>query len=287
MADYSQSGSLPQGSWKQPAIGGGLAFLGSIPGLFEARRLRKERERLLKEGAPGFTEIEKQQLGLSPMEQEQLAAARQRAASILAPGYAQEMENIGQQQAETLGAAKRAGIGGSNLLNTLSRLNLQGQAARRNLVMRGEQAQRAAKEDLQNLAMTAEGRRQQREMAADINRQRRVQNWEAKLAAMDAARRQYNAQAAQAPFQGALAFMPPGGINFGATKPDIDVPEQMETKTPTFVNPNQTQMGLKTPQFIPGYGYGSQTYTPAVTKEMYQRKYGQPAGVRLTPLKGF
>ncbi|NCW88581.1 MAG: hypothetical protein EBV71_06815, partial [Chitinophagia bacterium] len=64
----------------------GAAFLGSIPQMVEARRLRKERERLLKEGAPGLT----------PIEQEQMAAARARAASALAPGYAQEMEGIAQ-----------------------------------------------------------------------------------------------------------------------------------------------------------------------------------------------
>jgi len=173
--------------WKRPAIGATLAFAGSIPQLTEARRLKKERERLMGEGAPG----------MSPLEQEQLAASRARAASAMAPGYAQEMENIAQQQGDVLGSAKRAGVGGSNLLNLLSRMNAQGQAARRNLAMRGAQSQRQAQGDLQNLAMSA-----------DARRQARVQNWEAKMAQMDAARRQYNAAAAQSPFQGALAFMP-------------------------------------------------------------------------------
>jgi len=221
--------------WKQliaPTVGAGLSFLGSVPGLSEANRLRKERERLLKEGAPDLT----------PMEREQLAEARQRSYSILAPGYAQEMENIAQQQAATLGAAKRAGIGGSNLLNTLSRLNQQGQAARRNLVMRGEQAQRASKEDLQNLAM-----------AADARRQGRVQNWEAKLAAMDAARRQYNAQAAQAPFQGALAFMPLGGFKFGG----VNAPAA--PVAPVAVNPYTSSNIYSNPANY-GNTFGSKDY---------------------------
>lgn len=180
-----------------PGIGAGAAFLGSIPQMVEARRLRKERERLLQEGAPG----------MSAIEQEQMAAARARAASSLAPGYGQEMENIAEQQSNVLGAAKKAGITGSNIMNTLSRLNQQGQAARRNLVVRGEQTQRAAQGDLASISMNADARRE--------NRMRR---YEDDLAAMDAARRQYNAQAGMAPLQGALAFMPVEGFKMGTGK---------------------------------------------------------------------
>jgi hypothetical protein len=183
-----------------PGIGAVGAFAGSIPQLVEANRLRKERERLMAEGAPG----------MSPIEQEQMAAARARAASSLAPGYGKEMENIAEQQSNVLGAAKKAGITGSNIMNTLSRLNQQGQAARRNLVVRGEQTQRAAQGQLADISMTA-----------DARRQNRVQNYEAKLAAMDAARRQYNAAAGMAPLQGALSFMPVEGFKMGtgAVKP--------------------------------------------------------------------
>jgi hypothetical protein len=187
-------------NWQQPAIGATAAFLGSIPQMVEARRLRKERERLLKEGAPGLT----------PIEQEQMAAARARAASALAPGYAQEMEGIAQQQADVLAAGRRGSATGSNLLNLLSRMNAQGQAARRNLAMRGAQAQRQAQGELTSLSMSADARRE--------NRMRR---YEDDLAAMDAARRQYNAAAGMAPLQGALAFMPVEGLKFGksATTP--------------------------------------------------------------------
>ena len=201
-------------NWQMPAIGAGAAFLGSIPQMVEARRLRKERERLMNEGAPG----------MSPIEQEQMAAARARAASSLAPGYGQEIENINQQQADILGATRRAGISGSNVLNTLSRLNQQGQAARRNLAIRGAQSQRQAQGELADISMNA-----------DARRQARVQNWEAKMAQMDAARRQYNAAAGMSPVQGAIAFMPLEGLKFGAKEPRVDVPEMMETKTPNFV----------------------------------------------------
>ena len=129
-----------------PGVGAGAAFFGSNPQMVEARRLRKERERLMAEGAPG----------MSPIEQEQMAAARARAASTLAPGYGTELENIAEQQSNILGAARKAGITGSNIMNTLSRLNQQGQAARRNLVIRGAQAQRAAQGDLSNISLMAD-----------------------------------------------------------------------------------------------------------------------------------
>lgn len=196
-----------------PGVGAGLAFAGSIPGLIEANRLRRERERLLEQGAPG----------MSPLEQQALAQARTQAATSVAPGYGQQLEGIAQQQADVLGAAKRSGISGSNLLNTLSRLNQQGQAARRNLAVQGAQMQRAAQGNLQNLMMSADARRQMRQ-----------QNWEAKLAAMDAARRQYNAQAAQSAFQGALAFMPPGGIDFGTGKKTAPANEPPESPPLTY-----------------------------------------------------
>jgi hypothetical protein len=170
-----------------PGIGAGAAALGSAPQWQEAYRLKKERERLLKAGAPGLTATES----------EQLAAARGRAASTLAPGYGQEMEGIAQQQADVLAAGKRGSQSSSNLMNLLGRMNAQGQMARRNLAIRGAQNQRAAQSELSNMALNT-----------DARRQGRVQNWEAKLAAMDAARRQYRSQAAMAPLQGAMAFMP-------------------------------------------------------------------------------
>lgn len=174
-------------------LGAGAGYLGASPMRQEAERLRKERERLLQQGAPGLTALE----------QEQLAAARGRAATSRVPGYAQEVEGIAQQQADVLAAGKRGSQTSSNLLNLLSKLNAQGQAARRNLAMRGAQAQRAAQSELGSMAMTADARRQQRQ-----------QQYESQLAAMDAAARQYKAQAGMAPLQGAISMMPASGFDF-------------------------------------------------------------------------
>lgn len=182
-----------QPNWQAPAIGAGLAFAGSIPQMIEARRLKRERERLLEEGAPGLTDVE----------QDQINAARARAASSLAPGYAQEMEGIAQQQGDVLAAAKRGSSTGSQMLNLLSRMNAQGQASRRNLAMRGAQAQRQAQSDFTNISMNA-----------DARRENRVRRYEDDLAAMDAARRQYGAAPFMAPLQGAMALMPTDGIRF-------------------------------------------------------------------------
>jgi len=174
-------------------LGAGAGYLGASPMREEADRLRKERERLLQQGAPGLTALE----------QEQLAAARGRAATSRVPGYAQEVEGIAQQQGDVLAAGKRGSQTSSNLLNLLSKLNVQGQAARRNLAMRGAQAQRAAQSELGGMAMTADARRQQRQ-----------QQYESQLAAMDAAARQYKAQAGMAPLQGAISMMPASGFDF-------------------------------------------------------------------------
>lgn len=185
---------MAEANWQGPAIGAVGAFLGSIPQLIEANRLKRERERLLKEGPGGFT----------PMEQEQIAAARARAASSQVPGYAQEMEGIAQQQADVLAAGKRGSQTSSNLLNLLSRLNMQGQAARRNLAMRGAQMQRQAQSEMASIGMNADARREQRR-----------QLFERQLSAMDAARRQYGYAPYMAPLQGAAMFMPTEGLSFG------------------------------------------------------------------------
>jgi hypothetical protein len=129
-------------------------------------------------------------------------------------------------------------------MNLLARLNIQGQAARRNLAMRGAQAQRQAQSELMGVSMNADARRQDRQ-----------QLWERQMAAMDAARRQYNAQAAMAPIQGAMAFMPIQGMQF------------TKGQRPEIVNP-ATETGYTPPSvFKRGYGntYGGKDtpyYTP-------------------------
>jgi hypothetical protein len=177
-----------------PGVGAGLNLLGATPGLINAIQQGKERRRLLAEGPEG----------LNQYEQAQLNAAQARAASSQVPGYGQEIENINQQQANILGEAKRAGISSSNMLNALSRLNQQGQAARRNLAIRGAQTQRAAQSELGGI-----------QGAAGATMQNRKRYWEKNLADLDTARRQQIAQFAMSPVQGALAFMPVQGLKFG------------------------------------------------------------------------
>lgn len=213
-----------------PLVGAGAGLLtGTLPNIIEANRLRKERKRLLKEGPPGLSDIEKQQLEraakraeqpLSPEEQQQYAASQARAASRLAPGYTQEMEGIAQQQADVLAAGKRGSATSSNLLNLLGRMNAQGQAARRSLAMRGEQAQRAAQGELGRLTSYAgQAKRSAQEnlenlsMLADARREQRKRLWEAQLAAMDAARREMIVKGWQAPVSGALSMTTPEAAN--------------------------------------------------------------------------
>lgn len=197
---------------------------------------------------------------MTPIEQEQMAGARARAASTLAPGYGQEMEGIAQQQSDILAAGKRGSQTSSNLMNLLSRMNAQGQAARRNLAMRGEQAQRAAQGEYAGISMNA-----------DARRQGRVQNWEAKMAAMDAARRQYNAAAGMAPIQGALAFMPTEGLKMG--KPEIDVPEQMQTMEPRNVKFGVAEIPQRMPQRLPTLETMNKPYLDETYRNMFDPNY--------------
>jgi hypothetical protein len=82
------------------------------------------------------------------------------------------------------------------MLNALARLNAQGQAARRNLAMRGEQAQRAAQANLSGVQGAA---------AAATDQRRRY--FEKNLEDLDTARRQQISQFAMSPFTGAMSGM--------------------------------------------------------------------------------
>ena len=209
-------------------IGGALNLAGSIPGLVNAIQQGKERRRLLAEGPEGLNQFEQARLG----------GAQARAASSQVAGYGQELENINQQQANTLGEVKRAGVSSSNMLNALSRLNQQGQAARRNLAIRGAQTQRAAQSELGGI---------QGQVGETLQNRKRY--WEKNLADLDTARRQQIAQFAMSPFQGAMTGMRYGG---GAT-----------SGTPVAETENAPEMGLYqkpanpsgVPQYVP--------YTPS------------------------
>ena len=191
-------------------IGGALNLAGSIPGLVNAIQQGKERKRLLAEGPEGLNQFEQARLG----------GAQARAASSQVAGYGQELENINQQQANTLGEAQRAGVSSSNMLNALTRLNQQGQSARRNLAIRGLQGQRAAQSELGSI---------QGQTAGILQNNKRY--WEKNLADLDTARKQQIAQFATSPFQGAMAGMRYGQ---GSTTPTsgTPAPEMMETRTP-------------------------------------------------------
>ena len=209
-------------------IGAGLNLVGSIPGLVNAIQQGKERRKLLAKGPEGLT----------PLEYQQMATAQNRANMSQVAGYGQELENINQQQANALGEAKRAGVSSSNMLNALTRLNQQGQSARRNLAIRGAQGQRVAQSELGGL-----------QGVASANLQNRKRYWEKNLADLDTARKQQIAQFATSPFQGAMAGMRYGG---GAT-----------SGTPVAETENAPEMGLYqkpanpsgVPQYVP--------YTPS------------------------
>jgi len=177
-------------------IGGALNTLGATPGLINAIQQGKERRRLLAEGPEGLNQYEQARLG----------DAQLRAANTQVAGYGKELENINQQQANMLGEAKRAGVSSSNMLNTLSRLNQQGQAARRNLAIRGAQGQRAAKSELGSV---------QGQTSASLENKKRY--FEKNLSDLDTARRQQIGQFAMAPFQGAMT-----GLRYSNPKADLN-----------------------------------------------------------------
>ena len=207
-------------------VGAGLNLVGSIPGLINAIQQGKERKKLLAQGPEGLT----------PLEYQQMATAQNRANMSQVAGYGTELENINQQQANALGEAKRAGVSSSNMLNALTRLNQQGQAARRNLAIRGAQGQRVAQSELGGL-----------QGVASANLQNRKRYWEKNLEDLDTARKQQIAQFAMSPFQGAMAGMKYGQ---GSTTPTSGTPapemmETMQVKNPKFGLAEIPQMSPK------------------------------------------
>lgn len=229
-------------------VGAGLNLVGSIPGLVNAIQQGKLRKKLLAQGPEGLT----------PLEYQQMAAAQNRANMSQVPGYGQELENINQQQANILGEAKRAGVSSSNMLNTLSRLNQQGQAARRNLAIRGAQTQRAAQSEL--------GAIQAANSAALQNRKR---YWEKNLQDLDTARRQQIGQFAMSPFQGAMAGMRYGeGAASGSSASGMEVPEMMETRMPSTKFSTYTPE-LGTPKYLPTLETMEKPYLDATYRNMF------------------
>lgn len=96
-------------------------------------------------------------------------------------GYGQAIDNLNEQQATTLGEAKRAGTSSSNLLNVLTRLNQQGSAEKRRLAMAGQQAreQRQAQynQGLMGQSQYQEQARQEQQNAIGALRGASMQNY--------------------------------------------------------------------------------------------------------------
>ena len=139
-------------------------------------------------------------------------------------GYGQAMDNINEQQATTLGEAKRAGLSSSNLLNTLSRLNQQSMASKRQLAMQGQQA----REQRLNRALAAQGQRGQYQ-------EQGRREWNASIGALKGAAQQQRNAFYQAPFTGALA-----GMRYGASQNNPSEPASEMTETITSPTPPTT-----------------------------------------------
>jgi predicted transcriptional regulator len=162
-------------------------------------------------------------------------------------------------------------------------MNMQGQAARRALAMRGEQAQRAAQDVLGRQTSYIGGvRRSAQEnlenlsMLADARREQRKRLWEAQLADMDRARREMIVKAWSAPIQGGLSMTTPEMANqmagLGGRKavtpeavpytPFASQPQQFAPKDAIY-NPYSGQRGMMITN------YGGPGATPP-TYEMYE-----------------
>ena len=169
------------------AIGAGLNTIGAIPGFVNSFQQDALRRRLMKQGPQDITPVAFRQMQ---------AGLENQANNAQIAGYGQAMDNINEQQATTLGEAKRAGLSSSNLLNTLSRLNQQSMASKRQLAMQGQQA----REQRLNRALSAQGQRGQ------FQEQGR-REWNASIAALKGAAQQQRNAFYQAPFTGAMAGM--------------------------------------------------------------------------------
>ena len=172
-----------------------LNTAGALPGFVNSFQQDALRRKLMAEGAKDPTPLAFKQMQ---------AGLENQANNAQIAGYGQAMDNINEQQATTLGEAKRAGLSSSNLLNTLSRLNQQSMASKRQLAMQGQQA----REQRLNRALSAQGQRGQYQ-------EQGRREFDATIGALKGAAQQQRNAFYQAPFTGALAGMRYGA---GATK---------------------------------------------------------------------
>ena len=206
------------------AVGAGLNTLGAIPGFVNSFQQDALRRRLMKQGPQDITPVAFRQMQ---------AGLENQANNAQIAGYGQAMDNINEQQATTLGEAKRAGLSSSNLLNTLSRLNQQSMASKRQLAMQGQQA----REQRLNRALSAQGQRGQYQ-------EQGRREWNASIGALKGAAQQQRNAFFQAPFTGAMAGMRygSGGEKSTPTVDDVrfttaDIPTTTSDAFPTGRNP--------------------------------------------------
>ena len=197
------------------AVGAGLNTLGALPGFVNSFQQDALRRRLMKQGPQDITPVAFRQMQ---------AGLENQANNAQIAGYGQAMDNINEQQATTLGEAKRAGLSSSNLLNTLTRLNQQGMAAKRQLALQGQ----AAREQRLNRALSAQGQRGQYQ-------EQGRREWNASIGALKGAAQQQRNAFYQAPFTGALA-----GMRYGASQNNPSEPASEMTETITSPTPPTT-----------------------------------------------
>lgn len=201
-----------------------LNTAGALPGFVNSFQQDALRRKLMAEGAKDPTPLAFKQMQ---------AGLENQANNAQIAGYGQAMDNINEQQATTLGEAKRAGLSSSNLLNTLSRLNQQSMASKRQLAMQGQQA----REQRLNRALAAQGQRGQYQ-------EQGRREWNASIGALKGAAQQQRNAFFQAPFTGALAGMRygSGGEKSTPTVDDVrfktsDIPTTTSDAFPTGRNP--------------------------------------------------
>lgn len=124
----------------------GIGAAASVPSFVQAYNQNKALKNLLKQGPQDLAPVSFRQ-----MQQ----GLENQANNAQIAGYGSAIEDINQQQADTLGQARRAALTPGSLLNVLSRLDRAGRSSRRSLAMQGAQM----KEARLNRALAARERR--------------------------------------------------------------------------------------------------------------------------------
>lgn len=207
-------------------------------------------------------------------------------------GYGQAIDNLNEQQATTLGEAKRAGTSSSNLLNVLTRLNQQGSAEKRRLAMAGEQAREQRQgqynQGLMGQSQYQEQARQEQQRAIGALRGASKQNYYNALSTgLGAATTLYGmgAKGGATGTTGATDAALQGvrqNVSDIPTTPDMNELGDMGG-SPSILTPTPEMAGLETPNpnlfknSVPNpYVYqpqGARAYTPEIYNQMYRERF--------------